>query len=71
MIESGIAKAVRLARGQSALARLLKCTPQCVQLWVKQGPPPPKRCKDIEVALKGRVTRVELDPGLFGPLTFA
>jgi DNA-binding transcriptional regulator YdaS (Cro superfamily) len=62
MVESGIAKAVRLAKGQSALARLLKCSPQCVQRWVAQGRPSPKSCAGIEKVLNGRVTRAELHP---------
>jgi DNA-binding transcriptional regulator YdaS (Cro superfamily) len=71
MLESGIAKAVRLAESQSALARLLKCTPQCVQRWAKQGFVAAKRCKDVEAALGGRVTRAELNPSTFGPAALA
>jgi DNA-binding transcriptional regulator YdaS (Cro superfamily) len=70
MVESGIAKAVRLAKGQSALARLLKCSPQCVQRWVKQGWPSLKGCARIEEVLNGRVTRAELHP-MFAPLKLA
>ncbi|WP_426106423.1 YdaS family helix-turn-helix protein [Massilia sp. TSP1-1-2] len=70
MLESGIAKAVRLAESQSALARLIKCTPQCVQRWVTRGWPSPAGSQKIEAALQGRVTRAELNP-VFAPMTFA
>lgn len=85
MLESGIATAARLAKvqsaqekgvsaldkGQSALARLLGCTPQCVQRWVEQGFATPKRCKDIVKVLDGRVTLAQLNPAIFGDLKLA
>lgn len=72
MFETGIAKAVRIAKGQSALARMVKRTPQAIQRWVANGHPSKVGCADIEVALGGKVTRAELLPRLFGPLvTFA
>lgn len=67
-METGIEKAVRIAGSQTALAQLLGLTPQAVQKWVGRGKPPVERCKDIETALHGQVTRVELDPDQFGDM---
>lgn len=74
--ETGIAKAVRLAGNQTALARGVTqiaeakgrsgVTPQAVQKWVAQGAAPPERCRDIEEYLEKRVTRYELNPEIFG-----
>ena len=65
--ETGISKAVRLAKGQSALARLLpRVTPQAVQKWEARGYAPPVRWRQIEDALSGAVTRYELNPEVFG-----
>jgi len=68
-METGIQKAVRLAGSQTALANLLGISPQAVQKWVDQGKPSPNGCKQIEIALDGRVTRHELDPDLFGEIS--
>ena len=73
-------KAVELAGGQAALARLLTekrnkdangdpvnpVTRQNVQYWMKVNLPP-KIAVDIETVLAARVTRYELLPELFGP----
>ncbi|ATQ79272.1 chaperone (plasmid) [Massilia violaceinigra] len=66
--ETGIAFAVRLCGTQSALARLIKHTPQAVQRWMAAGKPSKVGCKLIALALGGKVTRAQLDPDLFGPL---
>lgn len=71
MSDSGIEIAVRLAKGQSALARLLGCTPQCVQKWVKQGFAAPKQCKKIAEAFKGHVTLAQLNPSIYGDIALA
>ncbi|MGZ9027358.1 MAG: YdaS family helix-turn-helix protein [Telluria sp.] len=65
-MESGIQKAVRLAGSQTALADLLHLTPQAVQKWVAHGVAPGERCREIEAALQGEVTRYELNPMIFG-----
>lgn len=65
-METGILKAVRLAGSQSALGRLCKVTPQAVQKWVTNGFAPSERCRAIEAALNGKVTRYELNPETFG-----
>lgn len=65
-METGIAKAVRIAGSQSALGRLLGLTPQAIQKWVADGLVPAKHCGKIESLLEGQVTRSELNPVLFG-----
>lgn len=65
-METGIEKAIRLAGSQTALGNLLGITPQAVQKWSKQGFVPGERCRDVETALQGQVTRYELNPAVFG-----
>lgn len=65
-METGIAKAVRLAGSQTALGNLLGLTPQAIQKWVERGIVPGERCREVETALKGQVTRYELNPAVFG-----
>ncbi|MDA3920523.1 MAG: Cro/CI family transcriptional regulator [Salinisphaera sp.] len=64
----GIHRAIAIAGSQTALAALLGVRPQAVQRWAATGWVPGKRCRDIERVLRGRVTRRELNPELFGPL---
>ncbi|WP_081466496.1 YdaS family helix-turn-helix protein [Collimonas fungivorans] len=66
-MELGIAKAVRLAGSQTALGKLVRVSPQAVQKWVEKGLVPPRRCRAIEKALSGAVTRYELNEEAFGP----
>lgn len=66
-METEIAKACRLAGGQSDLARLLanlgvKVTPQAVHKWIKKGKTPPDKAILIARLLNGRVKRTELCP---------
>jgi DNA-binding transcriptional regulator YdaS (Cro superfamily) len=65
-METGIEKAIRLAGSQTALGNLLGITPQAVQKWAKQGLVPGDRCREVETALAGQVTRYELNPAVFG-----
>lgn len=65
-MESGIAKAVRIAGSQTALAKMLGITPQAVQRWASEGVVPGNRCREVEIALRGAVTRDELNPAIFG-----
>jgi len=65
-METGIAKAIRLAGNQSALGRLLDLTPQAVQKWEAQGYVPAERCREVEAVLNCQVTRYELNPSVFG-----
>lgn len=67
-METGIEKAVRLCGSQTALATKIGVSPQAVQKWVVQGKPPLNRCKAIEEAMDGEVTRSELDPEAFGAM---
>lgn len=67
-METGIAKAIRLAGSQTALGTLLGLTPQAVQKWAEQGTVPGKHCRDVETLLNGQVTRYELNPAVFGEM---
>lgn len=65
-METGIAKAIRLAGSQTALGNLLGLTPQAIQKWAAHGAVPAERCRDVEAAFQGQVTRYELNPAVFG-----
>lgn len=65
-METGIKKAVCVAGTQTALAELIGVTPQAVQKWVTQGFVPGQRCREVESALGGKVSRYELNPTVFG-----
>ena len=58
-------KAINLAGGQSALARLVGVSPQLVHSWKRFGVPP-HRAVQIEAATGGKVKRGELRPDIFG-----
>lgn len=66
-METGIVKAIRHAGSQTALGNLLGLTPQAIQKWASQGFVPAERCREVESALNGEVTRYELNPAVFGP----
>lgn len=66
--ERGVDIAIRLAGGQSALARLLNVKAQTVQKWAAEGKPSPHGCLAIETVFGDQCTRAMLDPELFGPI---
>jgi len=65
-METGIAKAIRIAGSQTALGNLLGLTPQAIQKWAAHGAVPGERCRELEAKLNGQVTRYELNPAVFG-----
>lgn len=65
-METGIAKAIRIAGSQTALGNLLGLTPQAIQKWAAQGSVPGERCREVEAVLNCQVTRYELNPAVFG-----
>lgn len=65
-METGIAKAIRIAGSQTAVGNLLGLTPQAIQKWAAQGVVPSERCRELEAKLNGQVTRYELNPAVFG-----
>ena len=65
-METGIAKAIRLAGSQTALGNMLGLTPQAIQKWAAAGVVPGDRCREVEAALSGQVTRYELNADVFG-----
>lgn len=64
-MKSAIQKAVEAIGSQSALARKLDVTPQCVQQWVRSGKVPAERVLEIEFATAGAVSRFELRPDIY------
>lgn len=63
MEELAICRAVRVAGGQSALARILHVTPQAVQKMCARGRVPAERVLEIEKATG--VSRHELRPDIY------
>lgn len=64
---NAISRAVEAVEGQAALAKVLGVTPQQVNQWVLgTRPVPPGRCRAIEDATGGVVTRYDLRPDVFG-----
>lgn len=59
-MESNVEKAVRLAGGQTALAKALGVSPQAVQQWVASGAVPSDKCPKIEKLLDRAVLSEEL-----------
>lgn len=63
MKELPICRAAKVAGGQSALARILKVTPQAVQKMCASGRVPAERVLEIEKATG--VSRYELRPDIY------
>ncbi|MBI6944056.1 helix-turn-helix domain-containing protein [Pseudomonas putida] len=63
MKELPICRAAKVAGGQSALARILKVTPQAVQKMCASGRVPAERVLEIEKATG--VSRHELRPDIY------
>ncbi|WP_312800457.1 transcriptional regulator [Pseudomonas sp.] len=68
MKENAVVRAAKAAGGQSALARILGCTPQNVQRMCATGRVTAERVLQIEAATG--ISRHELRPDLY-PLTNA
>lgn len=64
--EKPIARACRLAGGQTAMALALGVSVQAVNKWMKKGSPPPERVLSIEKLVLGQVTRYQLRPDIYG-----
>ncbi|WP_242173919.1 MULTISPECIES: YdaS family helix-turn-helix protein [unclassified Pseudomonas] len=63
MERNAAARAAKAAGGQSALARVLGCTPQNVQRWCASGRVPAERVISVEQATG--IPRHELRPDLY------
>lgn len=63
--QSAIERAAAHVGGQSALARLLGCSPQAVSKMCATGRVPAERVIPVEIATAGVVTRHELRPDLY------
>ena len=67
MIRTPIARAVEIAGGQTALARLLGVTQGLVWQWTAgRCDVAAQHCIPIETATAGAVTRYDLRPDVFG-----
>lgn len=62
-----IERAVEVCGGQSALARAIGGTIKQAHVWkwLRAGRPPAERCRDIERATGGKVTKEQLRPDIF------
>ena len=62
-----IDKAIEVAGGPTALAKAVGVKTPTVTQWQKKvRPVPPGRCRAIEEAVSGQVTRYQLRPDIFG-----
>jgi len=66
-MNNAIRRAVEVCGGQTELARRMKDGTRQghVWYWLKTGRPPAERCRAIELATEGQVTRQDLRPDLF------
>lgn len=66
-------RAIKIAGGQSALARKIGRAQGHVFYWLKHAKDgvPPQAAIDIENALQGAVSRHEIRPDIFGPVSGA
>ncbi|HJQ55971.1 MAG TPA: YdaS family helix-turn-helix protein [Vineibacter sp.] len=67
MSATPLQKAIELAGGQSALARLVGKRQSNVWRWLKAGRVPAEFASLIEAKLDGRISRHELRPDIYGP----
>jgi DNA-binding transcriptional regulator YdaS (Cro superfamily) len=64
---SALARAIEIAGGQTALARAIECKQAHVWNWLNRDKcVPAEKCRAIEAATNGQVTRYELRPDVFG-----
>jgi len=67
MESSFIEKAVSLSGSQSELARRIGVRQGTLWKWIRKGIVPAEYAISIESAVKGKVTRYQLRPDVFGP----
>ncbi|WP_428309274.1 Cro/CI family transcriptional regulator [Hydrocarboniphaga sp.] len=65
-MDSPLDKAINAAGGAAALARYLDVAPSAVTNWRLRKQVPAERCRAIEAATQGAVTRYALRPDVFG-----
>lgn len=62
---SAIERAVTLVDGVANLADACGVSAQAVYKWIKKGYPPTYRCADVELAVGGKISRLDLLPASF------
>lgn len=62
----GIDRAIQVAGTAAKLAGLVGVVPMTVTQWRRRGQVPAERCRAIEAATNGEVTRYQLRPDVFG-----
>lgn len=65
--ETPIEQACAIVGGHANLAKILGVGRTRVYYWLKSGRTPAQYCFGIETATRGRVTRRDLAPHVFGP----
>ncbi|MGH8652165.1 MAG: helix-turn-helix domain-containing protein [Gammaproteobacteria bacterium] len=66
-MNTALQHAICCVGSQAALARCLGIRSQAVQQWTTTGRAPAERCLALEQATRGKVSRYELRPDVFGP----
>ncbi len=61
--ETALVRAIEMAGGPANLARSIGIRTQAISQWQKA---PANRCRAIEAATNGQVTRYQLRPDVFG-----
>ena len=59
-------RAIQIAGGQTAIARICEVSPQAVHKWIRKGRVPSHQCLKIELATHSEVSRFVLRPDVFG-----
>lgn len=65
--ENPVRHAVDLLGGVAPTSARFGISLNAVYKWVRRGEVPAARCRDLEKALRRRVTRYALNPRVFGP----
>jgi DNA-binding transcriptional regulator YdaS (Cro superfamily) len=66
LVVETIEKAIEICGGQTALAKALGIKQSAISNWINRGQVPPDRCLAVEVSTRGKVTRYDLRPDVFG-----
>ena len=62
---SALLQAIKIAGGQSALARSCGVKQQTIGVWIKTGRVPAARVLQVEKAIAGKISRHDLRPDIY------